>query len=325
MSGIKKTVFMLTNPLGGYNLRHGEAVTALAKEAGITVFEGSNHDEIGVALHTIAAAEPDLLIVSGGDGTVSAVIQAMRREQMFAKEPKLALLRGGSTNMIQNDVGLKGKPLRAMRQLIDCLGRDLAGTQTLSRAPLCVRSADGELAERGFFWGAGAIPRVTATTQAGYAEGANRGVLGESLALLGVMKSLLLGGTSHDPRLAPEQIGWQRADAPLVDQVSPQLFVFVTTLDRLIFGLTPSGPSESLKLVALKHPHSCGDLLSYLMARGKPKARKDSNFEFESGKELAVRVTGDWVLDGEFFKGDPDNALLHLKTEEPFQFLRLKK
>ena len=326
MPETKKTVVMLTNPLGGYNLRHGEAVTALAKEAGIRVFEARDLEEISRALHTIAAAEPDLLIVSGGDGTVSAVVQAMRRERMFAKEPMLALLRGGSTNMIQNDVGLKGKPLGAMRRLIEELEQDLAGTDVVSRAPLCVRNGDGKLEERGFFWAAGALPRVTATTQAGYAEGANRGVIGESFALLGVMKSLLLGGASRDPRLAPSEISWQREDAAATDSAGKRLFVFVTTLDRLILRLVPGGSGDGLKLVSLKHPHKGGDLLSYLLARGRPDVnrRSSSSFEFEEGSELALKFTGDWVLDGEFFKGNPDSTLLHLRNEEPFQFLRFK-
>lgn len=324
MSEIKRTVVMLTNPLGGYNLLHGEAVTALAKEAGISVFEGCDPDQIAVALHTIAAAKPDLLIVNGGDGTVRAVAQAMRQEKIFEKEPMLALLRGGSTNMIQNDVGWKGKPAQAMRRLIARLEQGLEGTHVLSRAPLSVRRADEEGEEYGFFWGAGALPRVTAKTQEGYAQGATRGLLGELFTLLGVMKSLVLGGTSRDPRLAPTEIGWRRADASTAAQASPRLFVFITTLDRLILGLAPGSSGEGLKLVSLRHPHTCRDLLSYLLARGQPVAREGANFEFESGAELALKLTGDWVLDGEFFKGSSDSALLHLKTGKPFRFLCLK-
>ena len=315
---------MLTNPLGGYNLRHGEEVTVMAKEAGIAVFEGSDPDGIVAALHTIAATGPDFLIVNGGDGTVCAVAQAMRREEIFVKEPVLVLLRGGSTNMIQNDVGLRGKPVRAMRRLIDRLEHDLDCTRVIARAPLSVRSEDGEVEEHGFFWGAGAIPRVTATTQAGYAQGATRGLVGEAFAVLGVLKSLLKGGSSLDPRLAPEEVGWQCADAPAADP-STRLFVFVTTLHRLILSLTAKGASRSLRLVSLRHPHRWGDLLSYLLARGRPTVHEGSNFEFESGKELTLQFTGDWVLDGEFFKGDPGNTLLHLRAEKPFQFLRLKR
>ena len=312
---------MLTNPLGGYNLRHGEAVTALAKEAGVAVFEGRNPEEIAAALHTMAEAEPDVLVVNGGDGTVCAVVHAMRQERIFSKEPVLALLRGGSTNMIQNDVGLKGKPLRAIGRLMARIEDDLAGTHVVCRVPLCVRSESGDVKEHGFFWGAGALPRVVATAQAGYAEGGTRGPIGEACALLGVLKSLLLGGTSSDPRLAPEKIGWQVADAPVAEQVSAKLFAFVTTLDRLILGLDPGGSENSLRLVALKHPYSFGDLLSYLRARGRPAAIRSANFEFDSGKEITVRITGDWVLDGELFKGNPGSTLLRLKTKPPLRFL----
>ena len=316
---------MLTNPLGGYNLRHGEEVTVLAKEGGIAVFEGRDPEGIAAALHTIAATEPDLLIVNGGDGTVCAVAQAMRREQIFKKEPVLVLLRGGSTNMIQNDVGLKGKPERAISRFIDRLEHDLEGSYVISRAPLSVRCAECDLKEYGFFWGSGALPRVTATTQAEYAKGATRGLVGEIFTVLGVLLSLLRGGSSRDPRLAPTEISWQRGDASGADSNPKKLFVFVTTLNRLILGLTPGSTGDGLKLVSLKHPHTFRDLFSYLLVHGQPVARESSNFEFEESEELTLQIEGDWVLDGEFYKGKSQTTVLHLKTEKPFQFLRLKK
>ena len=323
MSDIQRPVAMLTNPLGGYNLRHGDGVTKLARQAGIIVSEGREPDGIAAALHTLAAKEPEFLVVNGGDGTVRAVARAMRRERIFEKEPILALLRGGSTNMIQNDVGLRGKPPQALKRLIKSIRCGVREECIRHRAPLRVRSEHGDVEEYGFFWGAGALPRVIRSTQAGYAQGGTRGPIGESIALLGVMKSLLLGGPTHDARLEPESIDWRRPgfDFMAARADSRRLFVFVTTLDRLILGLVPGSAGESLKLVSLKHPHARGDLLSYLLARGRPSARYGPNFEFETGEELTLQITGDWALDGELFEGNPETTRLTLKVAPPLRFV----
>jgi diacylglycerol kinase (ATP) len=323
MSNMRPKLAMLTNPLGGYNLRHGGAVTALAEQAGIVVREGRKPSEITAALRELASGEPELLIVNGGDGTVSAVTRALRQERIFEKEPVLALLRGGSTNMIQNDVGLHGKPRQAIQRLLSHIGNGLREENIRHRAPLRVRCEGSDLEEYGFFWGAGALPRVIRSTQAGYVQGSTRGPIGETIALLGVLKSLLLGGPNHDPRLDPEWIDWQRAehDSGANLAKTKRLFVFVTTLDRLILGLAPGSEGKALKLVSLKYPHARGDLLSYLKVRGRPSARFAPNFEFETGEELVLQITGDWVLDGELFEGNPESTRLHLKLDAPFRFL----
>jgi diacylglycerol kinase (ATP) len=323
MPNIRRKTAMLTNPLGGYNLRHGGAVTALAEQAGVVVREGRKPDEIVAALRELSAGEPELLIVNGGDGTVSAVARALRQERIFAKEPVLALLRGGSTNMIQTDVGLRGKPLRAIQRLLSHLGDGVREDRIRHRAPLRVRCEGSDLEEYGFFWGAGALPRVIRSTQAGYAQGSTRGSIGESIALLGVLKTLVLGGSKHDARLDPKCIDWQRPELDSDADRAPtkRLFVFITTLDRLILGLAPGREGTALKLVSLKYPHARGDLLSYLMGRGRPSARFAPNFEFETGEELALQITGDWVLDGELFEGNPGTTRLRVKVAAPFRFL----
>ena len=225
--------------------------------------------------------------------------------------------------MIQNDVGLRGKPLRAIQRLLSHLGDGVREDRIRHRAPLRVRCEGRDSDQYGFFWGAGALPRVIRRAQAGYAQGNTRGPIGESIALLGVLKSLLLGGSNHDPLLDPEWIDWQRTehDSGTGPAKTKRLLVFVTTLDRLILGLAPGSEGRALKLVSLKYPHARGDLLSYLMGRGRPSTRFAPNFEFDTGEELALQITGDWVLDGELFEGNPESTRLRLKLAAPFRFL----
>lgn len=314
---------LLTNPLSGYNRRHGDAVTALAMEAEITIREATNPGEIEKALRELAEGEPDLLIVNGGDGTVRLVVDLLRKTKIFEQEPILALLQGGSTNMIQKDAGLPGKPASALSRLLIAVRDGVPEHCIRQRAPFLIRRESDDLEEYGFFWSAGALPRVLQFAQEGYAQGRPRGPLGEFAALLGVLRPLFFGDPAKDSRLYPESIGWTSTDVGLdaAEMDSQRLFVFITTLDDLVLGFSPGSQGTGLKLVALNYPYARRNLLAYLLSLGRVPVPKRDGFEAEGAEELVVRVAGDWALDGEFFKGNPDDPLIRVKAAAPFRFL----
>lgn len=315
---------LLANPLSGYNRRHGDAVAGLAAKAGIAYREGKNRGEMQVALRELADSAPDILIVNGGDGTVRAVATALRKATWFEKEPVLALLRGGSTNMIQNDAGLPGKPLQALERLLTAVRHGVPQQCLRQRSPLRVRHQGDDLDEYGFFWSAGALPRVLRLAQDGYAKGRARGPLGEFTALLGALRPLLFGDPANDSRLYPEAIDWHQGAGGFEAtgaMETKRMFVMITTLDRLILGFSPGSQGTALKLVCLKYPYARKDLLSYLLSRGRNPDRVRDAFETEAAEELVLRVASDWVLDGEFFTADPADPLLHMSVAAPLQFL----
>jgi diacylglycerol kinase family enzyme len=104
----------LANPRGGNNRPIG-AVAAWPRGR---VYREAEPKAIRSALQELAAGTPDVLVISGGDGTISAVATALRREQLFKSEPILALLRGGSTNLIQSNIGLSGRPIETLKRLL---------------------------------------------------------------------------------------------------------------------------------------------------------------------------------------------------------------
>jgi len=304
---------LLTNPLSGYNRRYGGPVVALAKQEGITLVEAREPGEIATALQGLASEHPDILIVSGGDGTIAAVVSILRKQPIFEKEPILALLRGGSTNMIQNDAGLSGKPLSAFKRLLRIVREEIPESCIRNRSPLKIQRDDG-FEEYGFFWSAGALPRVFKRAQTGYAQGGVRGSFGEFGALLKSLKTLLKGDPTNDDLLYPESIGWQ------ANESSQKMFVFVTTLDRLILGLNPGNSGDCLKLVALNYPYTRKNLFTYLRLLGNAKTQTGKSFKFETSQSLDFHEVGDWALDGEFFATAEDPALL-ITIAAPFRFL----
>jgi diacylglycerol kinase (ATP) len=332
MTGRPK-IAMLSNPLSGHNRGPGRntAIAELASREAFDLHETRSPTEIESALLELTEQPPDVLIVNGGDGTVRLVAGALRKATIFETEPILALLQGGSTNMIQKDVGLHGQPIHALRRLLDTVRYGVPQTCLRSRSPLRVQRQSDKFDEYGFFWSAGVLPRVLRLAQDGYANGRARGPAGEAAALLGVLKTLLFGDPAKHPHLSPEPIDWQSGaaaspaappgDAPSAS-ANEKMFALLTTLDRLVLGFSPaSGTSTDLKLLSLNYPYRRQDLLSFLLSRGRKISGSDSSFTRMHADEFVLQVSSNWVLDGEFFEHNESHGPLHISTAMPFRFI----
>ena len=97
------------------------------------------------------------IAISGGDGTVNAVLNALFAHHPFPRLPLLAVLRGGTTNMTAGDVGLRGRPDRALRRLIECAARAGEGLSVIERPVMRIDPGAGRSPIYGMFFGAAAI------------------------------------------------------------------------------------------------------------------------------------------------------------------------
>ena len=315
---------LLGNPLSGSNRREGNPATKLASHVGLPVREASAPGDLKTALRELAETGPDILVINGGDGTIRMVVDTLRKERIFEREPILALLHGGSTNMTQKDTGLRGRPEDALRRLLIATRGGIPEHCLCERHPLAIRP-EGESearVEHGFFWSAGALPRVFRSTQVNYAGGAPHGPVGETAALLRALKTLFFGDPKTNDLLFPETIGWDRSDTALetASDAPERMFVYITTLDRLILGFSPGVASPGLKLVALRYPYARRNLVRFLLSRGRVSASPEKGFEVATAEGFRVRVASDWALDGEFFAGNPATPLLHVHRAAPFRF-----
>ena len=98
----------LINPNSRRNRRRPPDLSAL-RRMGIPVEIPATVGEMHAALVRLAAAEVDVLGISGGDGAVLAALTAILCEKAFERPPILCLLPGGTTNMTAADVGLRGR------------------------------------------------------------------------------------------------------------------------------------------------------------------------------------------------------------------------
>ena len=74
---------------------------------------------VTTALREMAERGVDTVAISGGDGTVNAVLNTVFGRSPFPRLPLLAVLRGGTANMTARDIGMQGRQDRALRALLE--------------------------------------------------------------------------------------------------------------------------------------------------------------------------------------------------------------
>ena len=261
-------IAVVSNPQSGHNRHKGIGkFEALIAAHGAASAQAVGFDEMEAALKTLAAARPEILVINGGDGSVDMAVNLMRNQKIFEKEPALALLKGGTTNLIHRDVGLRDRPGRALKRI---LSRDL---RVVERRPLEIRRAGNDEVLYGFFMGTGAVPRAIEEARKTLHSKGLRGHAGEVLMLASVLARLRFKrDLEGDAVLSP---------APLMidDAEKQHIFCALTSLQKLVPGV--SSPAEA-------------DKIGGLYVGGEKRVLERAQYEC-----LHLSTAQPWVLDGE--------------------------
>ncbi|WP_041448530.1 diacylglycerol kinase family protein [Anaeromyxobacter sp. Fw109-5] len=152
------------------------------------VIDASTPAELARAVARLRAAEIDVLGVNGGDGTAHVVLTAFVRAYGTAPLPRLLLLRGGSMNTVSHGHGIRGRPERLLREVLQRRRRG-EPLRTVERDLLAV-SADGGPPGYGFIFGTGA---VVSFLEAYYATGRTSPATAAALVLRAIGSALRRG------------------------------------------------------------------------------------------------------------------------------------
>lgn len=321
--GKSQTLVLIENPGSGFNSRHADTLKNFCQAHRIPYFSASTPAEIEQCLGEALALDPKILAVSGGDGTVSAILGAMDYLGKGSPRPLLALLRGGSTNMTHRELGMRGHPKKALHSLLRYSREEVPEERVRWHSPIRIHRDEDPRAFVGFFMAIGAIPRVLAVCQRLADKGIVRGLAVELGGLVGPFLRLLFNDAKTTRLLKPKSIAWSH-DANHSDgsqEGGSHLFVYLTSLNRLLFGFDPRGRREDVKLVDMKYPISKCTLISYLLLRGRHAKCQTGDVEHHTNGNYCLRFHGQWVIDGEFHGKPGKNTSLRVSACEPFPFL----
>ncbi|MDX2023519.1 MAG: diacylglycerol kinase family protein [Deltaproteobacteria bacterium] len=148
-------IALFINPRSRANRKNPDGIHALARAMGETgqVFSPPSLDAVADLAVSLAQAPPDIIAIHGGDGTVHSVITRLIPAFAAAGDrplPPLALLTGGTMNVVPRSLGLAAPPVAFMEHLAAC--------QRAGRAPdIVARRCLQVGAHYGFVFGNGSV------------------------------------------------------------------------------------------------------------------------------------------------------------------------
>jgi hypothetical protein len=295
------SIGILRNPGSGANLRNGKAMRdELAAHPRVPCRDVANPADVDDALREMAERGIDTIAISGGDGTVSAVLDAIYARSLFPQRPLIAVLRGGTANMTARCIGMRGPQHLALRALI-AAGGDGGERLTITRRPvLSVDRGGGHPAIHGMFFGAAAISQgIDYCKRRVHALGL-RGEIGPAVTMLRFVLAMARGERGI---VAPVPMSVAVDDEPPVSFDCE--IVHVTTLEQLVLGLRPWWGREPGPLhyasVRARPKHWIRALPAVLRGRPNRFATPENGYSSRNAHRLSIGLDTPFFVDGELY------------------------
>jgi diacylglycerol kinase family enzyme len=280
----------------------------LARHPEISRASPTNAAALHDALRTFASDKIEILVISGGDGTVRDVLSALATSD-FSSLPEIAILSAGNTNLAGRVLGSPGHGARALEKLIGAITNNLTRRRT---CPILQVSWIGEPARPpvcGFLFGAAAFTEAKRiAAESVERRGIHQG-LAVALAFLATAAKALFG---RSRRLSDGTRMEVRIDGGSPDDAR-RFLMLATTLDSLMLGLWPfwghgRGAIRWLNIDA--PPLRLSAALWAVLLRRPREWMAESGYRSGRADSVRIRMEQPFILDGEAFDAGSDGILL---------------
>ncbi len=301
----------INNPLSWRNAQKAEispVLEVLRGHAQVPHFEVEGYEQMDAAVRALVAADTELIVVNGGDGTVQGVLTALLRDPP-PRMPLLAVLPGGTTNMTAGDVGAGTKTVPALQQLLAEAAEGRVAGHVVRRDIIRVDIGPGLAPQFGMFFGAGAVYYgITFCKRELHARGL-RGELGPGLAVA-ILIGRVATGTAGTI-IPPMRLSGLVDGRPLV--TDDYVALFISTLTRLFVGLRPfwaQGPGP-IRFTTIRSRVSHILPAASAIVRGKSNRYVKPEFGYTShnAQEIELDIDSGFTIDGELFDAQPGRPL----------------
>lgn len=281
-------------------------------------------DGITEALAAFNRTGPAMLIINGGDGTIQATLSSILNDKPFDAVPPIAILPGGKTNMIAEDLGAKGSPERVLKLLLKIARDGTLGERILRRNIIELNLGDGSPLLYGMFFGGAAIVNgIRYCNENIYPMGLPN-ILSHPMAIGALVTSALGGAKSPDSPMHSEEMKIVMPGGGTLQ--GRYLVVVATTLDRLLLGLRPYGRDGkgTLKFSAIEHrPRAIFAAAKGIMT-GKFGRVTLEGVNTRRIDEIRISGNDPVTLDGEIYDISPGQTVV-LKGDKSLDFVSLRK
>ncbi len=315
---------IIINPLARKN-RNGllAPLRSAAREAQIEVFQISDFNALGEFMDQLHEFAPELLIISGGDGTAHAIISILGEDERFASPPILAILPHGTTNVTANDIGLKSPSPQQLARIMQLANSDDLQNHIITRRPIRVANLAGMPPQHGFIFGAGTVAVATKRCQSGANASGWTGNTAVAITLAGDLIRKIFG-TDHTLGGLLETLDMRLETANGKNWRGETLTVLATTLNNLVLGAKPfwNQGAEHIHITRIgRVPDNFFTSLYHILYGNKAKL-PDDVFQSFSDNAFELKLSAGIVIDGEFYQASNETPL-KISTGPEFSFVRL--
>jgi hypothetical protein len=284
--------------------------------------ETSNAQAVPDALWELADQDVELLVVNGGDGTLSyALTEILGGGAFGGRVPHVAVLRGGRTNMSALDLGSDRDPERSMMRLLWAARTGKIHERIIDRPVLRVQYGPGVNLRYGMFFGAGVIHRGIELVQSRF-EKERQGVLGTSLVTAALLARRALLG-QREGVLEPDKIQILVDGTPV--ERGESTVAMATSLDRLILGLRPFwGSGEGnvrFTSIASSARGLARALPGILAGRPGPQVEEHNGYLSRNADRVDLRLDCGFTVDGELVAPSAER-IVSLTSDDRIPFVR---
>lgn len=315
-------VGVLCNPNSGRNQRYLRQVREEAERLpGALYREAVSPAEAAAGIQQLLASGTELLVVSGGDGTLHAALTwLLGPDGPRNRVPPLVVIAGGTTNMTAADVGARQAPHQALQTIGAWLTGARCAPLRSERPVLRVESASDRPPLYGMFFGAGAIHTGVEFFHRRIAALGTGGKLGPGLACARVLCALARPTQSQ---IQPTQLALRLDEG--VKQVGDYLLVLVSALERLLLGSKPYWGMEPAPFhytaIRYQPDRLLRSLPAILRGGGAIPPRERDGYFSQNIHSLALELNDGFVLDGERYQVERAQDPLRLSAGGRVTFL----
>ncbi len=314
---------LLNNLRAGRNLKGVARLLGLLSEhPEVAHVETSNARAVPEALWELARQDVELLVINGGDGTISHALGEILGAGAFdGRIPDIAVLRGGRTNMTALDLGSRRDPVGAMAGLLQAARMGSLEDRHLERPVLRVQYGPGINTRYGMFVGAGVVHRGIELVHRVIPR-KRQGVSGASLVTATLLARMALLGESHGV-LTPDKVGIL-VDRSQLERGESSL-VMASSLDRLFLRMRPfwgSGPGGvRFTSIAADAGGFAQALPGILAGRPSKHVNERNGYISRNARRVDLRMDCGFTVDGELVGPSPDRVV-SISANDVVRFVR---
>ncbi|HXV74040.1 MAG TPA: diacylglycerol kinase family protein [Sphingomonadales bacterium] len=316
-------ILLVSNSLSTGNRKALPAVRAIAEHYPALVhLEGADVPQLYRQLDEYRGAAPELLILNGGDGTLHTALTYILNRRIFRNPPPVAVLAGGMTNMVANDLGTGGAAAKCLTDILDRWQYGDLKSALRERNLLRVDVPGWKEPQYGFFFDAAlVVSAIRMCRDELYPRGIT-GLPSELVALVAHVWGVSRGAKPGSRAFVPPMKVKTASGAEVEGHFG---LVAATTLRRLLLGAKANAFPAGHMPVFTMRPTFSAFLTAYWNAlQGTVESLKRGDMTFAYEKSFTIEGGPAFIMEGEVYT-PPTQKAMTVTCAQPLVFVSFSK